>query len=174
MIRFSKREQRMVYTAAGLIVVFLVCWLMVIPVIDKKERLQRALAVGSRDLAEIQVVIAEYNRLQQESSATRKQMTARKTGFTLFSFLEKMAGATRLKDRIAYMKPSDSAPKNSPFKISTVEMKLQAITLEQLVNYLYKIETADSAVQVKRISIVKTERARGLISATMEIESFRI
>ena len=174
MIRFSKREKSMVVAAAGFIVIFLVCQLMVFPVIDKKERLQRSLAASSRDLAKIQAVADEYNRLQQQSSFARKQLTARETGFTLFSFLEKMAGATRLKDRIAYMKPSDSAPKNSPFKISTVEMKLEAITLEQLVDYLYKLETSEHALQVKRISIVKAERAKGLLSATMEIESYKI
>ena len=174
MIRFSKREKYMVYAAAGFIAVFMVCRLMVFPVIDKKERLQRALATGSRDLVEIQAVAAEYSRIQQQSSAVRRQMTSVKAGFTLFSFLEKMAGLTKLKDRIAYMKPSDAAPKNSPFKISTVEMKIQAVTLQQLVDYLYKIETSDHAVQLKRIAIVKAKKAKGLITATMEIESYRI
>ena len=164
----------MVVSAGVFIAVFLVCRLVVFPVIDKRERLQRALASGSHDLAQIESLAVEYKRIQQQSSAARVQMAARKKGFTLFSFLEKMAGATSLKDRIAYMKPSDSAPKNSPFKISTVEMKLQSITLEQLVDYLYRIETSDNAVQVKRISIVKTKKTKGFITATMEIESYRI
>jgi general secretion pathway protein M len=92
----------------------------------------------------------------------------------LFSFLDRVAGQTRLKDRIAYMKPSTATPKNSPFKISTVEMKLQAITLEQLVAYLYKVETSENAVHIKRISLVKAGKNKSLITAIMEIESFKI
>ena len=164
----------MVCAAAGFIGIFLIFQFMVFPLIDKRERLQRALLVKSQAFTEIQTLAADYNNIKKQSDSAREQIAEKKAGFTLFSFLDRVAGKTRLKDRIAYMKPSTVTPKNSPFKISTVEMKLQAITLEQLVSYLYKVETSENAVHIKRISIVKTGKNKGFITAIMEIESFKL
>ena len=164
----------MIYAAAGFIGVFLIFQFGVFPLVDKRERLQRALVTKTRTVTEIQTLAAEFTNIKKQSDSTRKRIAKEKTGFTLFSFLDRVAGQTRLKDRIAYMKPSTTTPKNSPFKISTVEMKLQAITLEQLVAYLYKVETSENAVHIKRISLVKTGKNKSLITAIMEIESFKI
>jgi general secretion pathway protein M len=171
-IRISKREKVMVSAAAGFIAIFLVCQLLVFPVIDKRERLQRVLHARTRDLAAIQKLTAQYNDIQQQAAASRQQMITRQPGFTLFSFLEKTAGKAKLKDRIVYMKPSTADSKNGLFKVSTVEMKIQSITLEQLIAYLHGIESPENALQIKRISIVKAAGSKGLISATMEIESY--
>ncbi len=164
----------MLIVAAGFIGIFLIFQFVVFPLIDKRDRLQRALQTNSRTVTEIQTLAAEYNNIKKQSDSARKRIAEKKTGFTLFSFLDRVAGKTRLKDRIAYMKPSTASPKNSPYKISIVEMKLQAITLEQLVSYLYKVETSENAVHIKRISLVKTGKNKNLITAIMEIESFKI
>jgi general secretion pathway protein M len=164
----------MIYVAAGFIGLFLIFQFGVFPLVDKRERLQRALETKTRAIAEIETLAAEFNNIKNQSDSARKRIAKEKNGFTLFSFLDRVAGQTRLKDRIAYMKPSTATPKNSPFKISTVEMKLQAITLEQLVAYLYKVETSENAVHIKRISLVKAGKNKSLITAIMEIESFKI
>jgi len=164
----------MIYAAAGFIGIFLIFQFGVFPLVDKRERLQRALVTKTRTVTEIQTLAAEFTNIKKQSDSTRKRIAKEKTGFTLFSFLDRVAGQTKLKDRIAYMKPSTTTPKNSPFKISTVEMKLQAITLEQLVAYLYKVETSENAVHIKRISLVKAGKNKSLITAIMEIESFKI
>lgn len=164
----------MIYMATGFIGLFLIVQFVVFPLFDKNKRLQRVLQVNTHTISEIQSLAAELSLLQQQSESARKQIAGKKATFTLFSFLDQIAGKTRLKDRIAYMKPSTTAPKNSPFKISTVEMKLQAITIEQLVAYLHKVETSENEVHLKRISIVKTGKDKGLVTAIMEIESFRI
>lgn len=174
MTRLNQREKIMIYAAAGFIGLFLIFQFGVFPLVDKRERLQRALVAKSRALTEIETKAAEFKQIRLQADSARKRMASQKTGFTLFSFLDRVAGQTRLKDRIAYMKPSTATSKNSSFKISTVEMKLQAITLEQLVAYLYKVETSENAVHIKRMSLVKTGKDKRLITAIMEIESFKI
>ena len=54
------------------------------------------------------------------ADAARTNMAGRTSGFTLFSFLDTLAGQAGLKDRIAYMKPSTSILEDSPFKLSIV------------------------------------------------------
>ena len=172
MNRLKKREKVMLYVAAGFIGLFVIVQFVIFPVIDKRTRLKRAITAKTKVLSELQVLATEFNTIRQRSDDARNRIAAKKKGFTLFSFLDRIAGETRLKDRIAYMKPSTSSPKDSPYKISAVEMKLQAITLEQLILYLHKVETDANAIHIKRISIVRAGKAKGHINAVMEIESF--
>ena len=171
MNRLKAREKYMLSVALGFIGIFVIAQVIVFPVLDKRARLERVIEAKTRILSELQVLAAEFNTIKQRSDVARKRITEKKKGFTLFSFLDRVAGETRLKDRIAYMKPSFLSPKDSPYKISLVEMKLQTITLEQLVLYLHKIETDENAIHIKRISIVKTGKARGHINAVMEIDT---
>ena len=69
------------------------------------------------------------------------------------------------------MKPSTSVQKDSPYKISQVEMKLQSLTLEQLTTYLHMIETSKNMVYIKRLSILKTGKQEGFIDAVIQVET---
>jgi general secretion pathway protein M len=69
------------------------------------------------------------------------------------------------------MKPSTTVQKNSPYKVSQVEMKLQGLTLQQLTTYLYMVETSKNMIYVKRLSIVKTGKQEGFIDAVLQVET---
>jgi len=69
------------------------------------------------------------------------------------------------------MKPSTSVQKNSPFKISQVEMKLQGLTLQQLTSYLHMVETSKNMANIKRLSISKTGKQEGFIDAVLQVET---
>jgi general secretion pathway protein M len=50
-------------------------------------------------------------------------------------------------------------------------MKLDAVTLEQLTNYLYGIETSKNMVFVKKLSISKKEKDEGLVNVILQVET---
>jgi general secretion pathway protein M len=70
------------------------------------------------------------------------------------------------------MKPSTTVQKNSSYKISQVEMKLQSITLQQLTAYLHMVETSKNMVNIKRLSISKTGKQEDYINAVLQVETF--
>ncbi len=53
-------------------------------------------------------------------------------------------------------------------------MKLEAITLEQLARYLYRVETSPNMVEVKKIAISKKDDKQGLINAVMQVQTVEI
>ena len=99
------------------------------------------------------------------------RVSKRHTGFTLNSFLVQVAGQVGIKDRISSLKPSKTVQKNSNYKISRVEMKLDAITLEQLTAYLHGVETSTNMVLVKKLSVSKKDKKQGLINVIMQVET---
>jgi hypothetical protein len=52
-------------------------------------------------------------------------------------------------------------------------MKLEAITLQQLIGYLYRIESPVDVVSIKRISIKENKRKSGHIDAILQVLTFQ-
>jgi general secretion pathway protein M len=125
-------------------------------------------------LEKMQKLQSEYAALTQSEKTSKSRFRRRPKGFKLYSFLDRLAGKSGIKDRIIYMKPSKKAQKNSPYKISRVEMKLEAISLEQLTNYLYGVETSNNMVDIKKISISKKDKKQGLLTAVLQVETVEI
>ena len=69
------------------------------------------------------------------------------------------------------MKPSTSQG-TGPYKESLVEMDLNTLTLNQLVDYLFRIETNGDIIVVKRISITENKKETGLLDAKIQVMTF--
>jgi general secretion pathway protein M len=170
----NKRERYGVMLAAGAIGIFLIAVFVVEPFFSRIANMKNSLQTKAGMLAEMQRMQSEYTALTQQAKISTSRFKRRQKGFTLFSFLDRLAGESGIKDQISYMKPSKTVQKNSPYKISRVEMKLEAITLEQLTNYLHGVETSQNMVNIKKISISKKDKTQGLLTAVLQVETVEI
>jgi general secretion pathway protein M len=172
MIRnLSKREKYAVFGTAGLIGLIIIFQFIVSPMIASRERMDRSLSERIKIRDNVFKIKAEYEAIKKRAAESNLRFAQRRADFTLFSFLDSLAGEAEIKDHISYMKPSTSSPKDSPYKISQVEMKLKDITMEQLATYLYKVDTSKNMVYVKRLSISKDSKEIGFIDATLQVET---
>jgi general secretion pathway protein M len=172
--QLNPREKMALGAGVVAVVIFILFQFLIFPVVDRQEVLQRSIAGKEADLAEMHRLNDEAASLKRQQSRSTQQMGRRPRGFTLFSFLDGLAGKTQLKGNIDYMKPSTTEPKGSPYKVSVVEMKLVGINMEQLLAYLYRIETSASMVQIKRLAITKTDKKAGFINAVLQVETPQI
>lgn len=171
-INLNRREKLSVALAAAGLVVFCGLQWGLFPLLDKSERLDRALAVKQAALVELLRLKAEVQTLNRQVEASKAQAARRDPQFTLFSFLDQLAGRTGIKDKVAYMKPSTTTAKSGGQKIAVVEMKIQALTLSQLVDFLYQIETSPNMIQVQWLAITRTSKPEGFIDAVVQAETF--
>jgi len=169
--KLNKRERYAILAATGVIGIFLIVQFIIGPFLDRTEQKKQMLQVKGAMVEQMQQMKADYESLTQKANISKSRFRNRQKGFTLFSFLDRLAGEAGIKDRISYMKPSKKVEKNSPYVISTVEMKLEAITLEQLTNYLYGVETSENMVDIKKISISKKDVKQGLLTAILQVET---
>jgi hypothetical protein len=168
----TKREKYAIWTAGALIAVVILMQAIIFPLVEKRQQLSRQIEVQTQTLKEMLVLKADYEGTKKIADSERGRMAGRSSGFTLFSFLDTLAGQVGLKDRIAYMKPSKTTLENTAYALSVVETKLQNITMKQLTSYLYRIETSDNLVRVKGLSISKTGKQAGTIDAVLMAETF--
>lgn len=167
--RLNRRERYYVVGGAILIAIFLVLQLVIFPVLDKRDRLKRALSEKSKTLSEIQVLQSEYHDLEKKARVAKARLSRRDKDFTLFSYLGTLADEVGIKENVTSMKPSSSVI--ADVNMATVELKIDTITMAQFTKYLYEIEYSDNNLFVKRMVISKTSKAEGYIDVSMQVET---
>ena len=169
--KLNRREKYIIYGAGGLLGLLVIIVFVVTPFFEHKKQSHRSLQAKKVELEEMRGLQVEYAALKEKLQLSKVRFSKREKGFTLFSFLDQLAGQAGIKDRISYMKPSKTVQTNTKYKISRVEMKLDDITLEQLTTYLYGVETSKNMVMVKKVSISKKEKKQGLINVVLQVET---
>jgi general secretion pathway protein M len=172
--KLNKRERYAIMIGSGVLSIFLIAQFIIEPLFSKTEQKKKNLQTKSVMLEQMRQWQAEYDSLTQKVTLSQSRFRNRQKGFTLYAFLNRLAGEAGIKDRITNMKPTKKVQKNSPYKLSRVEMKLDAITLEQLTNYLYKVETSKNMVDINKISITKKDKKQGLITAVLQVETVEL
>jgi len=170
-MKFARREKYFISAAAVFIGIFCLFQFLIFPFFETRRRVQRGVSTKEDGLQEIVRLSSEYNRYRRSSQGIQQVIAKRRKGFTLFSFLESKAGDAGVKTYIKYMKPSIST-EAGPYKESLVEMELEEITLNQLIGYLYRIESPDNVVSIKRVSI-KENKKPGYLDAILQIVTFQ-
>jgi general secretion pathway protein M len=173
-INLQRREKIAVTAAVVALAVFLVLQIIVFPVIDRGGELRREIKSKNEDLQEMQSLKAEYASLSRYSNDMENGIKKRPRTFTLFSFIDKLAGTSGIKSNIVYMKPSTSNLKNSSYSLSTVEIKLNALTMEQLTTFLYGIENSTNMVWIRRLSVSKSDSNQNLLNSVLQVETFAL
>jgi general secretion pathway protein M len=172
--KLSRREKIVVAGGGCIVVLFLLIQFVAAPLLDRRSQLRQALTAKTLMLAEMQRMKADYEGLKLRSKRSEARFTRRDKGFTLFSFLDQLAGQSRIKERVNYMRPSKIEQKNSALKLSRVEMKLEAVTLEQLANFLYGVETSRNMAVVSKLSVTRRDQKEGLLDAILQVDTLEL
>jgi len=172
--KLSNREKMAVSIGIGFVAIFVLVQVAVFPFFNARERLQRRLSSHVISHNEIKQLQLKYRELQKRADNSKTRFNRRQRGFTLFSFLDKLAGQVGIKERITYMKPSSTKQKDAPYSLSLVEMKLNGITMEQITRFLYRIETSQNMIHVRRLSLNKKEEKGGQLNVILQVETFEV
>jgi len=170
-MQLAKREKYLIFLAVIVIFLALVIELAVMPFVEKRDQYATNVKTKQVNLQEMVQLRQEYLALQQDADTLAQRLAGRQKSFTLFSYLEKAAGEAGVKEKIKYMKPSASSGKG-PFKESLVEMKLEKITLRQMVGYLKLIESPAMLVSIKRISVQSNKKETQYLDAILQVLTF--
>ncbi len=168
------REKVIIAAAAAALVLFMIVHVIIYPIFDHRTSLERQIVSRTRALQEAQQIKLEYEKLTSQSNANEAQLKLRPKTFTLFSFLDKLASQSGIKTNIVYMKPSSTNLKDSPYSLSLVEMKANALTMEQLLKFLHGVETSPNMVWIKRVSLSKGDRKNDLLNVILQVETFEL
>jgi general secretion pathway protein M len=169
--RLARRERRVLWGGIIFICGFLLFQGVISPYLDARAKLERSLQRTQNDLLEMQILQSQYGEIKRRQGEITRLIGRRDAGFSLFSFLEQQADKVRVKNRVTYMKPS-RIDLDEGLQESAVEMKIERVTLRQLIDFLDKVESVDKVVLVKRLAVQKNNKDSNLLDVVATIVTF--
>jgi len=149
--RLSPREQRLVCAAGVVLGGILFSLFIVDPLWEAHDRLRARVAAKERELSEVVALSRTYRVLRQEADRIRP---AANTTISAVAFLESLANGTVGRDKVAAINPAGREVRAGTEQ-ETVELTVNRVSLRELVELLYKIDTASIPFRTARLSIKK-------------------
>jgi type II secretory pathway component PulM len=136
-MKLGERDKR-ILIYGGPIALVLVCAILLSPLYAELNRKRAAIPKKEHDLAEMRVLKDQYIDMQQRLQ--QLQAAAAKRG-PLLTEIETITRRANLSSKIVSLKPQAGA-QSATFKESVVEVRLDGITLYDIVNYVNQLEKA--------------------------------
>jgi type II secretory pathway component PulM len=169
-MNLTQREKQTIAAGAilfGLIVVFQV---FVKPAINRIRTLKRVVSDKQQLLGELRAKSEQYNTISKELEKIRLEMGRQPEERNILSFVERIQKDSGLMQKVVYMKPSTMTVKDV-YEQNTIEIKLQSITLDQLIQFLLKIESSEFTIGIRTLEIKRGLLDSGLLDTTIQLVS---
>ncbi|MGQ4807987.1 hypothetical protein NKDENANG_01353 [Candidatus Entotheonellaceae bacterium PAL068K] len=165
------REKIFVTAAVVAIVLALLFTLVLAPFMAHSARLDRQIVAAGRQRQELHTLQRDYRHQKAILDSIKARLDQQKN-FAVFSRLEEIAGQAGMRGKILYMKPTVSTPSEA-YEEEAVEIKMEGVTLEQLVNYLQQVENSPQFITIKRLYIKPRFDNRQLLTAIFRVSTFK-
>jgi len=169
--RLTKKQQATALVGGSALVVLVIIQWVIFPVMDNHSRAKSALAANQRILKQLIPLGAEYGGLKQDVAQIDGMLSARPRDFNLFSYLERRTGDAAIKSHVKYMNPSKTTA-SGPYEEAAVDMKLEMVTLKQLLGFIYLIESPTDMVKIKNFAITKNREKGEYLNATLQVVTY--
>ncbi len=164
------RERIFVIAGSVGLLLALLYTLVIDPLMAHSAQLDRRIDKAQRDLQELYTLQREYQGQKRVLDHINARLQRQK-GVAIFSRLEELAGDTGIRSKILYMKPTVSTPSEA-YEEESVEIKMEGVTLEQLIRYLYQVENSPQFIKIKRLYIKPRFDNRQLLTAIFRVSTF--
>ena len=171
MIRhLTKRETILFAALAAFALVWTLYAVAVKPAMARVETLSRVIPQKQDELREFHAKSAEYVSLRGRLAELQSKLALRQPGFEVLAFLEStiqecgLAGKTvAMKQRVVSLDPK--------YYETIVEIRLEGVTLRQLVDFICKAESSEVLTKTKSLHIRKSLTNKDLLDSVAEIHT---
>jgi len=169
-MNLTKREKQIIAAGAVLLVLIVVYWIFIKPAIGRVRTLRRVLSDKRQVLGELLAKSQEYNAISRELEKIRLEMGRQPEGRKILSSVERIQKDCGLMQKVVDMKLS-TMKVNDVYEETTIEIKLQSITLEQLIQFLLKIESSELTIGIRTLDIKRGVRDSSLLDTIVQLVS---
>jgi len=165
-MKLDRKQMTYVFFGGLFLVALLFYFVVISPGFSKQKTLERSIARKKAELVKITDLNRTWESFKRDRSDVESALKTRGDLFSLLSFLEGVTREVGIDKNIQYIKPVTFPPSEGPFRPEGIELSLENMGMEQLVNFLYKVEHTGNLLYVKRIKILKATRGT---SSTLKV-----
>ncbi len=169
--KLDPRQRTFAACCAAALAVIALLALVVFPLWDGRTKMKKSIAANSGKLAQVEKIDADFAVADAQISRIKSAVITRRADFTLFSYLEKKAVAAGVKGSIRQMNTLQGA-RSPSFEETLIDLRLEKITVKQLADFLYEVESPAELIRIKRITVDKMKESPDYLSAQLLIASY--
>src|ERR1700739_1322978 len=163
--KLEPRERVLVQVAGALVALFIAFNLVYLPLQGALGGLGDRIQERQHDAVEVAHMMRAYQRLRVDLATMRTRTVAASGAFSLFSVVEQALTRAPGKDKIGSITPAQKAIPGGMTQYS-VELKLNAVSLPQVVDTLYGLSALNVPVTVSTLHVTR----RSQDSHTFDVE----
>lgn len=152
--KLEPRERLLVQIAGALAALFILFNLVYLPILDALGGLGDRVQERQHDAVEVARMMRSYQRLRIDLATMRTRTVAASGDFSLFSVVEQALTRAPGKDKIGSITPAEKTIPGG-MKQYTVELKLNALSLPQIVDTLYGLSALNVPVTVSTLHVTR-------------------
>ena len=140
------------------------------PAVSKVNRLRDLVSDKQIILSELRTNSERYKVISKELEKIRLETSRQPEERKILSFVERVHKDSGLMQKVVYMKPSTMTI-NDVYEEVIIEIKLQNVTLDQLIQFLLKIESSELTIGIRMLDIKRGVRDSTLLDTTVQLVS---
>ena len=169
--QMSQRERTLVL-AGGIVLGLSVLFVLIVdPLLDSLDRLERQEVRKQKDLAELAVLGHAYLAKRDRLAKSESRMPGPDSHFSLVTFMEEAATTAHVRERITGMQPQQQLLTQG-YEETSVDLRLESIQLPDLLALLIAIDQAPYALHVRHLQIRPKFDNPVNIDATVRVLSY--
>ena len=173
MIRLAQREKLLV----GGLAIFIASWSLftvaVRPALARIETLGRIIPENQQELEKVRAISKKYILLSSRLDNLHTNFASQKETIELLPFLESLIDECGLAKNLDTMK-RDVLQIDTNYSETIVEVRLDSLSLGELVDFLHKIELSQVRARTKSIYIKRNMANKNLLDSVVEIHSAKL
>jgi hypothetical protein len=151
--KLDKRERFLVQVAGVIMAMLLAYNLIYLPIVSYQSSLEDEIEARQRDLADVRQMVVTYQHLRTELASLEKNTALPARDFSLSSMLSSAMNGAVETDKIGGISTQPDKPISDQFTQYSAILKLNGITLKQLVDVLFQIKSLKVPVVISNLSV---------------------
>ncbi len=164
-MKLEQRDKKTLIIGGIVAAIILLYVFVVSPLTSDLARKRELLPKKEQDLVEIRVLKDQY--LEMQKRLQQAQAAAAKRG-PLLTEIENITKRANLASKMVSLKPQEGV-QTEEFKESIVEIRLDSVTLYDIVNYLYQLE--QDGLRIKKLNFKPRFDNPKVLNATILVSS---
>lgn len=170
--RLMSKRERTVVLAGGIVVGLSLLFVLIVdPLLDTLDRLERQEVRKQKELTQLAVLGQAYLAKQDRLAKSESRLPGTDSRFSLLTFMEEAATTAHVRERITGMQPQVQSLAQG-YEETAVDLRLESIQLPDLLALLVAIDQAPYDLHVRHLQIRPKFDNPVNIDATVRVLSY--
>ncbi|MFK5927670.1 MAG: type II secretion system protein GspM [Desulfuromusa sp.] len=163
----NPREKTVIIVGLVILILLFVWFALFNPYFKTMNALDRKISAHRHSLGKVEAMSAQISQLRRQLADVGSRSKGKRP---LFSLVESLTVQTGVREQLLSMRPQPATTQGK-FRQQLVEIRLEKISLSQLVKLLHAVEYRSGGVQVKSMQVKPRFEDRSILDVNMVLMS---